>query len=120
MKLNNQGLLAVLLFASVFLGIENNAKAQTTDSTFVAALVYPNPFNNKLTILHNKSASNLVEVSIYDAIGNLVYSFPKAEFTDKVMVWNAFNFNGSTVNSGTYICYIRTRKKTESFVIQRQ
>lgn len=90
------------------------------DTTFVAAAIYPNPFRNQLTIEHNKCIDLLQEVAIYDAIGNNVYIFSRDEYLEKAMTWDGNNQNGSSVNSGTYICHIRTNQKTESFLIQKQ
>lgn len=111
--------LSIALFVMVS-SLFTNLNAQTTDSTaFVAAVVYPNPFTSKIHIKHNKIVEFIEEVSIYDAIGNLIYSFDISNDVESILEWNGTTFGGSSVNSGTYICYIRTRTKTESFLIQK-
>ena len=90
------------------------------DSTFVEASIYPNPFKNELTIQHNKCIDSLQEVAIYDALGNTIYIFSRDEYQETLMTWDGLGYNGSSVNNGTYICHIRTNRKTESFLIQKQ
>lgn len=117
LKANIRTLLHTLAF--LFL-LQSNSYSQTNDSVFVAATIYPNPFYSTLTIKHNKTIEDLEEVAIYDAIGNIVFSFSREDYEQDQMIWEGVNHNGSTVNAGTYICHIRSRKKTESFLIQKQ
>ena len=109
----------ILLFALITL-VFCETKAQGTDSLFVSATVYPNPFLSKVNIKHNKKDGQILEVIIYDAIGNEVYSFSKDEFDSPILTWNGTNYGGAFLNSGTYICYIRTRKRSESLLLQKQ
>jgi Secretion system C-terminal sorting domain len=108
------------LFVLLIIFAAFGSRAQSTDSLYVPATVYPNPFSSKVSIKHNKKEGQIQEISIYDAIGNEVYSFPKEEFDNSILVWYGTNYGGVSLNSGTYICYIRTRKRSESVLLQKQ
>jgi hypothetical protein len=108
-------LLKVLLTCCIF-----GAQAQSSDSLFIAATVYPNPFSSKVSIKHNKKEGQIQEISIYDAIGNEVFSFSREEFDNPILTWYGTNYGGVSLSSGTYICYIRTRKRSESLLLQKQ
>ncbi len=96
----------------------NTLQAQS-NNTFVPSEVYPNPFSSKTRIKLNKKIETIEEISIYDAIGNLIFSFKLNGVEEDFVEWNGTNFGGNSVNSGTYICFIRTTKRSESILIQK-
>jgi hypothetical protein len=111
---------AIILFKVLMTFCIFGIKAQASDSLFVSAVVYPNPFSSKVSIKHNKKEGQIQEVSIYDAIGNEVFSFSREEFENPILIWYGTNYGGASLSSGTYICYIRTRKRSESLLLQKQ
>jgi Secretion system C-terminal sorting domain len=111
----------VLFITLSFVGVANAQQGGGIDTTlFVPAQVYPNPFVAKLNIKLNKRLDDLREVSIYDAIGNEVYSFNLNDISGNIVSWGGIGNNGSLVSPGVYVCLIRTKRRSESFLIQRQ
>ncbi|MFM2395096.1 MAG: Secretion system C-terminal sorting domain [Bacteroidota bacterium] len=110
---------SILCVCAIWCFAQTSGFSQTDTTTFVPSQVYPNPFTSNLYIKLNKNPKDIKEISIYDAIGNLVFSFDITEIDENIIIWNGTNFSGASVSNGVYICYIRSRKRTESFKIQK-
>ena len=93
--------------------------AQITDSTTAKTEVFPNPFSSTITVQTNKVVETIEEISIYDAIGNLVYVFEESQWQEEEFTWNGQSNTGVAVPAGPYIFYIRTRDETQSILIQK-
>lgn len=92
-----------------------NGFAQITDSTNSRnAEVYPNPFTSTLTIETHKVPEDIEEMTIYDALGNVIQVFNEQERQVQEL-----EFNGASLSNGPYIFFIRTKEETESIVIQK-
>ncbi len=68
--------------------------------------IYPNPFINTTEIRYYTSYYGEVELKIYNLLGQIIYS-------EKIFATsgeNYFIFNGSSLNSGIYICSINNKK----------
>jgi len=67
---------------------------------------YPNPFNNSTVINYYVSAENEINLTVYNAKGEIVRKL----FNGKQSSGNhAINFNADGLNSGVY--YIRLKSK---------
>ncbi len=77
---------------------------------------YPNPFNPKTTIRFDVAKRTNVNLSIYDANGNLVRTLVdgirEADFHE--VVWSGTDGSGQEVNSGLYIYRLDTDDFSES------
>ena len=66
---------------------------------------YPNPFNPLTTLSYNIPHNNLVTITIYDMLGNVVNNLLN-EYQDsgyKTRVWDATNNQGELVSAGVYL-----------------
>lgn len=66
--------------------------------------IYPNPFNPSATISYMVGATELVDITIYNLLGQKVQTLvhtvrPAGEYT---VVWNGMNRSGNAVASGIY------------------
>ena len=75
---------------------------------------YPNPFNPVTTIRYDLSKESLVDITIYDMLGNVVHNLVNANESPgyKSIQWNATNNQGEPVSAGVYLYKIQT----ENFV----
>lgn len=76
---------------------------------FVLGNPYPNPFNYEVIIpLAISRAANSLDVSIYNTLGQLVYSFPNQHLTPgntHFLRWNGTDQTGETVATGRYFVH---------------
>ncbi|MBC8185657.1 T9SS type A sorting domain-containing protein, partial [candidate division KSB1 bacterium] len=65
---------------------------------------YPNPFNSSTTFRYNIPQSELVQITVYDALGRLVKKLIKKEQPAGVhsVVWDGRNDDGELVATGVY------------------
>jgi hypothetical protein len=65
---------------------------------------YPNPFNPTTTIEYTLSQTGFVNLSIFDAHGNLVRTLEKGvrEAGSQTVIWDGTDESGDVVSSGTY------------------
>lgn len=91
---------------------------ETVKNTFSNSVSnYPNPFNHATNIVVNLNESKAINVNVYDAIGNIV-------FTKNVhgnIGANTIVFDGSTLNAGVYYYTVTAgyEKVTKKMVIQK-
>jgi hypothetical protein len=64
-------------------------------------LVYPNPANNILTVQLENNLDKVVNLSIVDVLGNLVYSI------STIAVNNTININTSLLSNGIYLLNVK-------------
>ena len=72
------------------------------DSTFID--VYPNPFNNQASITFNMAKRSLVDISIYNILGQKILDLVESEYIEgyRQYIWNGKNSNGVITSSGIY------------------
>ncbi|MDP4197794.1 MAG: YCF48-related protein [Bacteroidota bacterium] len=77
--------------------------------TFELNQNYPNPFNPSTTIRYALLKQSLVEITIYDIMGNKVRSFTinSQQAGYHSILWDGKNMNNEQVSSGTYIYRLR-------------
>ena len=77
-------------------------------------IVYPNPFVNSVFVRFYNEYAGLVEVKIFNILGQFITSLAKNQSPSGVyeLIWNGSNKNGRVVSSGVYIAvlYIDSRK----------
>jgi hypothetical protein len=77
---------------------------------------YPNPFNPITTIDYALTASNHVELKIYDTNGKLVKILvdDEKDVGYHTVIWNGKDERGNTVNSGVYLYHITAGEYAET------
>ena len=75
---------------------------------------YPNPFNPVTTIRYDLPKESLVDITVYDMLGNVVYNLVNTNQSSgyKSVQWNATNNLGEPVSAGVYLYKIQA----ENFV----
>ena len=75
---------------------------------------YPNPFNPVTTIRYDLPKESLVDITVYDMLGNVVYNLVNTNQSSgyKSVQWNAINNQGEPVSAGVYLYKIQA----ENFV----
>ena len=92
--------------------LSTQKKKQLPDS-FTGALsidhVSPNPFNSSLAIRYRIKNNSMVEVSIFNALGKLVFRGSRENKTrgKHVFRWNGKNNKGTLVTSGVYFVHVK-------------
>lgn len=78
---------------------------------------YPNPFNGSTNIVVNLNQSKPIDLKVYDAIGNLVFT----KKTSGNVGENTIIFDGSSINAGVYYYTVTAgyEKVTKKMVIQK-
>ncbi len=74
----------------------------------------PNPAvrGQPVRFRYNPNRVTSVEMKIFDAVGNLVYTFPIETEVSGVLVWNLENKLGRFVGGGTYVALLRLTDTT--------
>ena len=70
---------------------------------------YPNPFNPLTKLAYNLPHSNLVTITIYDMLGNVVNNLLN-EYQDsgyRSIIWDATNSKNESVSAGFYFYTIQ-------------
>ena len=105
-----------------YVELSNNLSIQKTDGLITVKpresrlfQNYPNPFNPETWIPYQLSTDADVEISIYNAQGNLVRSFSLGRklagiyiTRDKAVYWNGRNTAGELASSGLYFYVLKT------------
>jgi len=86
-------------------GIEHNP---VVSLNFKLKQNYPNPFNPSTTIAYSLSKAGNVSIDIFDISGKLISNLFSGFRTrgNHQIIWNARNFSGNKVASGTYFYQI--------------
>ncbi|MCL2290029.1 MAG: T9SS type A sorting domain-containing protein [Bacteroidetes bacterium] len=95
-----------------------NSEEPVTEKEYYLKL-YPNPSTGNVTIEYNLSKSELVEISLHDNFGKLVYNLKNRTPHDAGVY--KITFNGVELPTGIYFCTLRTEngQKTEKLMIVR-
>ena len=82
----------------------NNTEKLTTPSNFKLFLAYPNPFNPITTIRYDLPEDGLVNITIYDMLGNVVKNLVDSNQSSghKTVQWESRNNQGQPVSAGVY------------------
>ena len=77
---------------------------------------YPNPFNGRVFIPIDIKRQSMINFSIYDIEGSLVFSSNQnyVSGTKNNFLWNGKSNNGKHVSSGTYIININNKASSET------
>lgn len=67
--------------------------AGVTENNFAAVKVYPNPFNDNLTISGISSLGSWTTVQLYDMTGRLIFNSGKVQGTDVIMLDNLMSLS---------------------------
>jgi hypothetical protein len=72
--------------------------------------IEPNPFNNQTNISFSLEKEDLVELDIYNILGQKIALLlnEKREKGLHSIIWNAIDFNNNKVAEGVYFCHFRT------------
>ena len=66
---------------------------------------YPNPFNPITSFWYDLPEDRLVNITVYDMLGNVVKNFVNSNQSSgyKTVQWNATNNQGQLVSAGVYL-----------------
>ncbi|MBT3207312.1 MAG: T9SS type A sorting domain-containing protein [Bacteroidetes bacterium] len=75
--------------------------------------VFPNPFNENLSIYFDLDISESYKISIYDISGKVIQSFSNDFNMQRAeeFFWDCKNTNGQTIKNGLYLINLQTNKK---------
>jgi len=70
---------------------------------------YPNPFNPKTTLRYDLPEDGLVNITVYDMLGNVVNNLVNTNQSSgyKSIQWDATNNQGEPVSAGVYLYKIQ-------------
>jgi len=96
-----------------------NGKITNTPAEFKLFQNYPNPFNPTTTISYDLPKSMVVELTIYNVLGEKVRTLicEKQTAGRKSVVWNGIDDNGKEVSSGEYFCLLKAGENIKSIRI---
>ncbi len=79
-------------------------RIESLPNSFVLAQNYPNPFNPVTTINYEVAEKSLVQISVYNLMGQLVTTLVNGQQFQGIysIQWNGKDFNGNEVPSGVY------------------
>ena len=89
------------------LGIKNSPDVMP--SNYFLSQNFPNPFNPVTTLKYDLLENGLVNITIYDMLGNVVNNLVNANQSSgyKSIQWNATNNQGEPVSAGVYLYKIQ-------------
>jgi len=87
---------------------DNNSKCAVTGTTFELYSVYPNPFNDQITVSFNLPLEEVYNLRIHDALGKTVY---KTENQNGFKGYNKLTIPTLTFNKGIYAISIEYRNE---------
>ncbi len=78
--------------------------------------IFPNPFNNSITINYHIPKESQVEIIIYDLLGRRVKQLEKTQVTpgSKFIIWDGKNELGKPSSSGLYIIKMTAKSMEDS------
>ena len=105
-----------ILIQNEELGIKNNIL-----NKFNIYQNYPNPFNPTTTLQYDLPIDGLVNITIYDMLGNVINQLVNEVQNSgyKTVKWNATNNQGQPVSAGAYLYSIETGdfRKTKKMIL---
>jgi len=76
---------------------------------------FPNPFNSQVEIIFTSKNLNEYAISIYNSIGELIYTNEIVAKSGKTRIsWNGQNNQSEILSSGVYYCILRDRSSNTS------
>ena len=83
----------------------SSIESKSVPNEFVVSQNYPNPFNPVTTLEYNLSEDGLVNITIYDMLGNIINHLVNEVQNSgcKTVKWNATNNQGQPVSAGVYL-----------------
>ena len=96
--------------ATIFEGYQYHDDSNVqSPSSFKLYSNYPNPFNPVTTLGYELPENGLVNITIYDMLGNVINNLVNANQSSgyKSTQWNATNNEGEPVSSGVYLYKIQ-------------
>ena len=89
-----------------------SANVKLVPGVFALHQNYPNPFNPKTEIRFDLPEASIVEVAIYNLMGQKVKTLTNKEITPgyHVLQWDGTNDRGSMVSTGMYFYTLHTNK----------
>ena len=96
--------------ATIFEGYQYHDDSNVqSPSSFKLYSNYPNPFNPVTTLGYELPENGLVNITIYDMLGNVINNLVNANQSSgyKSIQWNATNNEGEPVSSGVYLYKIQ-------------
>ena len=84
---------------------------ETLPITYNLYNAYPNPFNPFTVLRYDLPKGELVTITVYDMLGNVVKNLVNANQSSghKSIQWNATNNQGQPVSAGSLSLYYRSR-----------
>ena len=96
------------------MAVVNNLTVSTDNQTlgpkvFAVHQNYPNPFNPITTLRYDLPEDGLVDITVYDMLGNVVSNLINTNQSSgyKSVQWNATNNQGEPVSAGVYLYRIQ-------------
>ena len=88
-----------------FVNIDSNFNQSEIPSLFSLHQNYPNPFNPVTTLQYDLPEEGLVNITVYDMLGNVVNNLINTNQSSgtKSIQWNATNNQGEPVSAGVYL-----------------
>ena len=109
------------LIATAVIGIKSDDR-DVKISGFQLFQNYPNPFNPATTISYQLPSPGLVEIRLYNTIGQeiqVLFKGPQTSGTHSIK-WNGQDQNGNIVSSGIYIYKIKYMKNNYTMMKSRK
>ena len=88
-----------------FVNIDSNSNDSKIPSSFSLYQNYPNPFNPTTTLQYDLPMDGLVNITIYDMLGNIISQLVNEVQNPgiKTVKWDATNNKGQPVSAGVYL-----------------
>ena len=104
-----------------FVNIDSNLNDPKIPSLFSLYQNYPNPFNPVTTLGYDLPEDGLVNIIVYDMLGNVVKNLVNDYQSSgyKIVQWDAKNNQGQPVSAGVYLYSIEARdfRQTKKMIL---
>jgi hypothetical protein len=97
-----------------------DTRKQSPESHLFSVDVYPNPFNSTVSIPLELAKAEMVDVRIYNVLGQEVYSFGRRLMLPgrQELLWEGVNGSGVGLASGVYVVQARTVEEVASVKVE--
>ena len=104
-KVNMKLDVTMSFYETGFVNIDSNPNQSEIPSLFSLHKNYPNPFNPVTTLGYDLPEDELVNVTVYDLLGNVINQLVNEVQNPgyKSIQWNATNKKGQPVSAGVYL-----------------
>ena len=112
----NLGFTNVIELQSIITYTNNKEIYSNLPKSFILKQNYPNPFNPSTTIQYELSSRSIVEIYIYNSIGQLVRTFYEGEKSLGLhsIAWNGKDNFGKSLSSGSYYYQIKANNNIQT------